>query len=1275
MKKVLCIVLSMIMAFSAFSAIGVTAFAVDETDTESGIENEEYGYTSINFEPDPENESYYKPYRYSNGYWEYVRDEQTDTWSYDFIYDCNDIYLDGNKIILSDAQGNECVYTCVDGAFCNADDEYLDDAVLESDLVTDENGDTFVEIRYDGLVDKYPVEFTQTDIKAVEIKNSPKALAAYTDGSYARLWAGENEGQVAFCYDTLFNEGSGFTVYYTNGEVEEFAYDSEEGTYIDQNGSELDYEAFSYIDSQDYEEWQAGNTYSIACYYKGYSFGMDFAVSANPVKAVNYEQASIPQVKEGWDGDVEYGDCENCEDGCFIYDIGGKFPCAGDKIIVTYSDDSTKEFVLDGYYFTDTEDADNVIPYEIMAIYDNQSTDHWQVGVNTFNLALYGYTAELSAEVLPNEIVSVDFAPVKIIENNGGYWDYDEDENQIYIYNNPHFLYGSRFTITFADGEEVTYYYDKDEDWFCDEEGNLFEQSINTETTQQHEEPWGIGTHTLCVEVGGIETDVTVTVVANPVKAINFVPGTPYVFEFETDGEWSEYYDEETETTEECFIYDTSDCEPYTEGNKLEVAYTNGKTDVFTYSEDAGKFLNAKGQSLSPAYDVELYDVQILLPWSMEEPDYNYLGVTFMGVVGVVRVVLDDGEIPEAATITQAYNGTDSVTLLWENVANAEKFIVYRRKMSESGKAQGNWIVVGETTDCAFEDVTVGNDVGYYIYFVHADNSNGTSAYDAEKALYVKYVPPVKNFKVTSAANGVSIKWDAFDGEIAIYRRAAGEAEWTYLATRNGMKNSVIDPNVQSGKYYKYAAVRVDDEMESVVTESSLLKYIATPDIKTIKNAVSGIYFNWTAVEGATGYRVYRRAAGEKSYKLIATTQNLWYCDQSVKENNGTYYKYTVKAYSGNYMSAYKDGPVLQRLIFPVMTSVANTNDGVLVKWNKLNKATEYRIYRRGAGQNTWTYLGTTKGLQFLDKGVKNASGNYYRYTVRAVFGKTYGGFDTNGLVILRLGTPSLTRAKNVNGGLNVEWSAVKGATGYYVYRKTSKTTWLRIGTTTKTSYVDNTAAAGTEYIYTVKAYKGSYMSGYVSGGIKYAYIPEPAVLTPVNVADGVMVKWYEVPVAERYYVGRRLNNGTWETIKVIYKADIKKDEHGNLYYIDKTAVDGTTYGYSVRAYAKNATSSYTENRFTTYYDPIDVTSAKNTAKGITITWEKSPKADSYLLLRKAEGDNGFMFYKNGLTGTSFTDEDVTAGVKYTYVVWACGGPRGKVGNSVSGASKSCTAK
>lgn len=78
----------------------------------------------------------------------------------------------------------------------------------------------------------------------------------------------------------------------------------------------------------------------------------------------------------------------------------------------------------------------------------------------------------------------------------------------------------------------------------------------------------------------------------------------------------------------------------------------------------------------------------------------------------------------------------------------------------------------------------------------------------------------------------------------------------------------------------------------------------------------------------------------------------------------------------------------------------------------------------------------------------------------------------------------------NTSSGVRVNWTKNTAADGYYVYRKTASGSWTRIAKVTNNltvTYIDKTATNGVTYYYTVKAYQGSDMSGYVTNkSIKY---------------------------------------------------------------------------------------------------------------------------------------------------------------------------------------------
>lgn len=165
----------------------------------------------------------------------------------------------------------------------------------------------------------------------------------------------------------------------------------------------------------------------------------------------------------------------------------------------------------------------------------------------------------------------------------------------------------------------------------------------------------------------------------------------------------------------------------------------------------------------------------------------------------------------------------------------------------------------------------------------------------------------------------------------------------------------------------------------------------------------------------------------------------------------------------------------------PKMGIIRNEVKGITVTWSAVEGAKYYRVYRRGAGEKYWTYIGNVNTNSCLD--TKATTGNYWRYTVRAV-GETglYSWYE-NGIYTKRVDTPHMKKLANTSKGISVTWTPVSNAKEYRVYRRGAGGTWSYIGTTTKTSFVDAGVknAYGQYWRYTVRAVDG-YYSGYESG-------------------------------------------------------------------------------------------------------------------------------------------------------------------------------------------------
>ena len=167
----------------------------------------------------------------------------------------------------------------------------------------------------------------------------------------------------------------------------------------------------------------------------------------------------------------------------------------------------------------------------------------------------------------------------------------------------------------------------------------------------------------------------------------------------------------------------------------------------------------------------------------------------------------------------------------------------------------------------------------------------------------------------------------------------------------------------------------------------------------------------------------------------------------------------------------------------------------------------------------------------------------------------------------------TLVSAKAVSGGIQVTWKEAAGAATYKVYRKdATNTKWTALTTTaTGTSYVDKTAKAGVTYTYTVRgvAKDGKTLSpSYNKTGVS-ATMPKP-VSRPANVklvsakavSGGIQVTWKAASGATKYRVYRKdATNTGWKALT---------SSATGTSFLDKTAVTGVKYTYTVRGVNAN---------------------------------------------------------------------------------------------------------
>ena len=247
------------------------------------------------------------------------------------------------------------------------------------------------------------------------------------------------------------------------------------------------------------------------------------------------------------------------------------------------------------------------------------------------------------------------------------------------------------------------------------------------------------------------------------------------------------------------------------------------------------------------------------------------------------------------------------------------------------------------------------------------------------------------------------------------------------------------------------------------------------------------------------------------------------------------------------------------------------------------------------------------------------------------------------GAVSSNLATPKISKTENVNGGVKLTWSKVKGAEKYRVYYKGSKG-WTRMVDTTSTSYIDKDVSSGKNYTYTVRCINSSatkFTSGYDSKGTKATFIAVPKITKAESVDGGVKISWGKSNGAEKYRVYYKGSKGWTRMVDTTSTS-----------YIDKDVSSGKNYTYTVRCINSSATkftSGYdSKGTKATFIAAPKISKTENVNGGVKISWSKSNGAEQYRVYYK--GSKGWTRMVD-TTSTSYIDKDVSSGKNYTYTV------------------------
>lgn len=352
---------------------------------------------------------------------------------------------------------------------------------------------------------------------------------------------------------------------------------------------------------------------------------------------------------------------------------------------------------------------------------------------------------------------------------------------------------------------------------------------------------------------------------------------------------------------------------------------------------------------------------------------------------------------------------------------------------------------------------------------------------------------------------------------------------------------------------------------------------------------------SWSRVPDADGYEIYQSKDHNETYSRIATVSGDTIGLTNSGLTTGKTYFYKVRAYTNvNGTKVY--GPYSDvKSGIPALTKVGSVKvgsaayDKAKLSWGKVSGASGYEVHRATSSNGTYSNVKTlTSGSTVSYENGALTTGKAYYYKVRAyrtVDGKkVYSSFSS--IVNTKPAIAAVTSAKATSAGYNknkISWSKTSGASGYEVYRATSKSgEYGNIKTITSGStsnYENSGLTAGKTYFYKVRAYRtvsGKKVFGAYSGIVSSApTLAKPSKITVTKASStSIKASWSKVSEASGYELYRAISkSGTYTKVKTQTRASA-------VSYTNSGLKKGKTYYYKVRAYrtvsGKKVYSSYT---------------------------------------------------------------------------------------------------
>lgn len=564
---------------------------------------------------------------------------------------------------------------------------------------------------------------------------------------------------------------------------------------------------------------------------------------------------------------------------------------------------------------------------------------------------------------------------------------------------------------------------------------------------------------------------------------------------------------------------------------------------------------------------------------------------------------------------------TEGIALSWDAVDEASGYRVLRR----FGSAPP--MQIGTADEPAFLDASALRG-RIYEYFVLAV-AEGEISPPSEGDTGWRNVPPPADLVASdgTSAAAVIVTWSQVQGNQGYRVHRGLDAEsLVEIGVSNGP--NFHDTAAVPGIVYTYmVTARLEpgdsapSELETGFRAGDPPSNVPTGVEAGDGTSTEGIGVSWNPVASAEGYRVLRGVPDGSASEIAYVPQPSYFDDHAVA---GVLYAYTVKAVidgtdteASDADTGWMNVPAPSNLV----ASDGTDPDGVLLSWDPVEQAIDYRVFRRRGNGNPNApadEIATVVEPTFLDTGTLPGRPKTYFVRARTEPGDSAPSLEDAGF----RGMPAPSEVRASDGSFTnrvmVRWRPVPRSGGYRVLRTGPDGIEQEIATTSGPVLQDSNVMPGVVYAYRVATIAGGEDAPLSESDTGWMNIPAPTGLAASDGTsiDAVLLSWNEVDGAVGY---RLLRSTAGEPATQI--ATVPGPP-----YADLSAVQGVPYTYVVtaRTPAGDSRASEPDAGFRNVRAPSGVSASDGTFPDrVEIVWNAAnePVVEGYVVLRTLEGE------------------------------------------------------